>query len=67
MGYEVGTDKFQFAICALQRNFVDTRADWWLRSVYSASYAATVGYHGLADGYGTAGALGVRPRFLLVG
>ena len=67
MGYEVGTDKFQFAICALQRNFVDTRADWWLRSVGSASLAALVGYVGGAASLGAAAALGVRPRFLLVG
>lgn len=67
MGYEVGTDKFQFAICALQRNFVDTRAAWWLRSVYSASYAAHVTGAGDANNTGPANAHGVRPRFLLVG
>lgn len=67
MGYEVGTDKFQFAICALQRNFVDTRARWWLRSVDSASYAAVVSYDGGAGYDGAAYAYWVRPRFLLVG
>ena len=67
MGYEVGADKFQFAICALQRNFVDTRANWWLRSVYSASYAALVGNYGYAVHLSPASASGVRPRFLLVG
>lgn len=67
MGYEVGTDKFQFAICALQRNFVDTRASWWLRSVASTSAAALVGNFGYAASDGTASAPGVRPRFLLVG
>jgi hypothetical protein len=68
VGYEVGIDKFQFAIFALQRNFADTRATWWLRSVHSAAYAAYVSYAGDAsyDG-GSAYAFGVRPRFLLVG
>lgn len=67
VGYEIGIDKFQFAICALQRNFVNTRADWWLRSVYSAAGAASVDTDGDAGYGGSAYALGVRPRFLLVG
>lgn len=67
VGYEIGIDKFQFAICALQRNFVNARADWWLRSVISASHAALVGYAGSAVPDGSAAARGVRPRFLLVG
>lgn len=66
VGYEIGIDKFQFAIFALQRNFADTRGDWWLRSVSSASHAAIVDYYGYANYYGTSNAIGVRPRFLLV-
>lgn len=66
VGYEVGIDKFQFSIFA-HRNFANTRADWWLRSVASASGAADVGNLGTAASYGSATALGVRPRFLLVG
>ena len=83
VGYEIGIDKFQFAIFALQRNFANTRALWWLRSVSSAAGAASVnslGYaanHGSAMAHvsttgaayygGSAYALGVRPRFLLIG
>ena len=67
VGYEVGIDKMQFAICALHRPFVNTRADWWLRSVDSASHASGVNGNGLAATAGTAAARGVRPRFLLVG
>lgn len=67
VGYEIGLDKFQFAIFALQRNFANTRAFWWLRSVSSAAVAACVGYAGSATGAGSADAFGVRPRFLLIG
>ena len=66
MGYEVGIDKFQFAIFAHNRAFADIRAIWWLRSVYSATYAAFVYIFGIANGYGASYAFGVRPRFLLV-
>lgn len=67
VGYEVGTDKFQFAIFALHRNFANYRGFWWLRSVYSASSAASVTDGGRASSTGSAVAYGVRPRFLLVG
>ena len=67
MGYEIGIDKFQFAAFALQRGLVNTRSGWWLRSVYSASYASFVGGNGGANYLGTATAYGVRPRFLLFG
>ena len=66
VGYEIGIDKFQFAIFALQRNFANTRGNWWLRSVTSASNAANVYYNGHASNYGASYAFGVRPRFLLV-
>ena len=66
MAYEVGIDKWQFAIFALDRNFANIRAIWWLRSVSSAAGAARVNYSGSADGGGASSAFGVRPRFLLV-
>ena len=66
-GYEIGVDKFQFAICALHRAFINTRAYYWLRSVTSAAGAALVNNLGIAYLSGSAGASGVRPRFLLVG
>lgn len=67
VGYEIGTDKFQFAIFAFHRNFANYRGAWWLRSVGSASYAAGVFNGGDASSYGSAYAFGARPRFLLVG
>lgn len=65
MGYEVGVDKFQFAIFALHRNFANIRSYWWLRSVFSASLAAHVNYNGHAHYYGSSTAFAVRPRFLI--
>ena len=67
VGYEIGIDKFQFAIFAFHRNFADFRDSWWLRSVNSASYAARVSNDGHANYAGTSSANGVRPRFLLIG
>ena len=66
-GYEVGVDKFQLALFAKHRNSADIRAAWWLRSVNSATSAAVVSSDGLAVYSGSANALAVRPRFLLVG
>ena len=67
VGYEIGIDKFQFAIFALNRAFADIRAYWWLRSVDSATFAAGVYVDGVASYAGSATAFAVRPRFLLVG
>ena len=66
MGYEVGIDKWQFAIFALNRNFANIRATWWLRSVDSATNAALVYADCAATNAGASYACGVRPRFLLV-
>lgn len=67
VGYEIGIDKFQFALFARHRNSVNIRASWWLRSVNSATNAANVYSGGYANNTGSATALAVRPRFLLVG
>ena len=67
IGYEIGIDKWQFAIFALDRGFANIRASWWLRSVSSATNAAGVSNYGRASNAGASDALGVRPRFLLVG
>lgn len=67
VGYEVGIDKYQFSAFARHRALAQNRSNWWLRSVSSASNAARVYYTGVVDDSGTAYALGVRPRFLLVG
>ena len=67
VGYEIGTDKFQLSIFALDRSFANIRADWWLRSTSSATSAMCVSDFGAASIYGTSHANAVRPRFLLVG
>lgn len=67
VGYEIGVDKFQFAICALHKLIVNNRASSWLRSVNSDSNAAHYASDGTALTGGSAYALGVRPRFVLVG
>jgi len=67
VGYEVGIDKKQLAIFRLCPSFANIRAYWWLRSVYSATYAANVIHNGFATNDGSASSFGVRPRFLLVG
>ena len=67
MGYEIGFDKFQLSIFALDSGFANIRADWWLRSVTSDAHAAYVNRNGHADDYNASGACAVRPRFVLVG
>ena len=65
--YEIGNDKWQFSLFRYDRSKVNIRAGWWLRSVYAATLACFVASGGSASHFGTSGALGVRPRFLLVG
>lgn len=67
VGYEVGIDKFQFSIFALDRGFANISVGWWLRSVYSSADAAIVAGAGDASNRGSSNAFAVRPRFLLVG
>lgn len=64
---EVGTDKFQFALFQFDRSMINIRSAWWLRSVTGATGAAGVFSIGHANYYYTSNAIGVRPRFLLVG
>ena len=64
-GWEVGIDKWQLAIFALNPHFANRRAHWWLRSVRSAAIAANVTNTGTANTGGAANAHGVRPRFIL--
>lgn len=64
-GYEVGIDKWQLAIFRLYPAFANIRANWWLRSVRSATSAAYVTNYGIADLRGASSARGVRPRFLV--
>ena len=67
-GYDVGTQKQQFPLMALAPQFVNTRQDYWLQDVSSASVSRTFA---LVAGYGGAGttnasvSLGVRPSVTL--
>lgn len=64
-GYEVGVDKSQLPIFRLRPDFANIRADWWLRSVGSATYACVVRGDGGADYAGASHSLGVRPLSLI--
>ena len=63
--YEVGLDKNQLSIFRLYPRFLNIRAAWWLRSVYSATSVALVGNTGYAGGAGSSSVVGVRPRFCI--
>ena len=63
--YEDGIDKFQLAIFRFAPELMNTRALWWLRSVYSATGAACVNYGGNADSGSASSTFGVRPLSLI--
>ena len=67
VGYEVGMDKFQLSIFALDRSFANIYTYWWLRSVTSATGATLVDFVGYPAVVTASYVLAVRPRFLLVG
>ena len=62
----VGIDKSQLPLFALEPSRITNRADWWLRSVMSATFFASANTSGLADANGASDAYGVRPCFGLV-
>jgi len=62
-GYNIGVDKSQLPLFALNPRMVNTRQSYWLRDVVSASYFAHVANAGLAYYYSASSALGVRPAF----
>lgn len=64
-GYETGIDKCQIKLFQERPDLITTRADWWLRSVTSASTFALVHHYGYANDYGASSALGVRPAFAI--
>ena len=64
-GYETGIDKCQIKLFQERPDLITIRANWWLRSVVSATRFAYVYSDGLAY-YGDASrALGVRPAFAI--
>jgi len=64
--YEDGVDKWQFNIFKFDPSFTNIRANWWLRSVNSGSYAAVVGISGTAADGAVSYSFAVRPRLVLV-
>jgi len=64
-GYEIGINKRQLAIFHLDPTFANIRANWWLRSVYSAADACGVDGAGAAAHYGASYSFGVRPLSLI--
>ena len=64
-GYETGIDKCQIKLFQERPDLITTRADWWLRSVVSATLFAIVYSDGDAYSYGASDACGVRPAFAI--
>jgi len=64
-GFETGINKRQLSLFRLSPQFINIRAYWWLRSVYSASTAAYVNSHGDAGNLGASASIGVRPLSLI--
>ncbi|MBR6982148.1 MAG: hypothetical protein IKH75_01220 [Ruminococcus sp.] len=64
-GHEVGIDKRQLSLFRVKPTAANIRAYWWLRSVYSATYACRVSGDGYAGGSGASNSFGVRPLSLI--
>jgi len=63
--YNIGTEKSQLPLFALNPQFINTRYSYWLRDVASASLFALVFYFGLAFHSAASFSFAVRPRFLI--
>ena len=63
--YNIGTEKSQLPLFALNPQSINTRYSYWLRDVASASYFARVYHSGLADRGIASNSHAVRPRFLI--
>lgn len=62
-GYDVGADKGQLALFALDHSRICNRSGWWLRDVTGSADFAYVGGIGDAGNGGASYSLGVRPAF----
>ena len=62
-GYDVGADKGQLALFALDHSRICNRSNWWLRDVASSAYFALVADNGRANDSSASNSLGVRPAF----
>ena len=63
--YNIGTEKSQLPLFALNPQSINTRYSYWLRDVASASYFAYVGNTGYATRNHASSSAAVRPRFLI--
>lgn len=63
--YNIGTEKSQLPLFALNPQSINTRYSYWLRDIASASYFARVSSFGYAALSGASDSLAVRPRFLI--
>ena len=61
--FNIGTEKTQLPLFALNPRMVNTRQSYWLRDVSSASYFAFVSDNGVAHAHHASRASGVRPAF----
>ena len=64
-GYETGINKRQLSLFRLSPQFINIRADWWLRSVRSATNACNVHANGNANNNSASNSRGVRPLSLI--
>lgn len=63
--FNMGIDKSQLPLFALEPSRICNRAVWWLRSVVSATSFALVDSYGNATGNAASHAFGVRPAFAI--
>ena len=63
--YNIGTEKSQLPLFALNPQSINTRYTYWLRDVTSASRFAAVDYSGYAFRFSASYSRAVRPRFLI--
>jgi hypothetical protein len=66
-GFDVGTQKTQFKLFALDQTKINIRQDYWLTNVRSSTSFAGVSNNGFARIGEASGSLGVRPFACLVG
>lgn len=65
INFNIGIDKVQLPLFALDPSRITNRAAWWLRDVVSAAYFANVGSNGFANNGGAGTSFGVRPVFAI--
>ena len=63
--YNIGTEKSQLPLFALNPQSINTRYSYWLRDVASASHFAHVSGYGYVDPSNASHSRAVRPRFLI--